>query len=200
MAAPKGKTKPAKKKPASKKKWRKGHHPGGRPTAYKIEYSDMAKLCIEDSGFSMYKLAKLFDVSRSTIYKWIEDHKEFSDSVEKARDKYDGIKIHKSLVKRAEGFAYIETTQEAKPVIFKHADGAEEIQGDRLLVTKKVRKYFPPDIASIKHWQVNRDPGKWKDKHDVDLTDSRMVQDILAALPPEIAEGVKAAIKAKGKK
>jgi len=161
-----------KKTASSKKKWRKGHHPGGRPTAYKIEFCDMAKLCIEDSGFSMYKLAKLFSVDRSQIYRWMERYDEFRNAVETARDVYDGIKIHKSLVKRAEGFAYVETTQEAKPVIKVNPDGSEEVTDSKLMVTKKVRKYFPPDIASIKHWQVNRDPEKWKDRQSVDLNAS----------------------------
>jgi len=39
-----------------------------------------------------------------------------------------------------------------------------------------------------------------RDKHDVDLMDNRMVQLILESLPPDVAEGVRAAIKAKGKK
>jgi len=90
----------------------KKKHPGGRPTAYKPEYSRMAQLCIEDSGFSMYKLAKLFDVSRSTIYRWMEEEKEFSDGVEKGRCTWEGLKIHQSLVKRAVGFTYTETTKE----------------------------------------------------------------------------------------
>jgi len=179
---PKGKPKT---KAPQKKKWRKGHHPGGRPTSYKPEFCGMAKLCIEDSGFSLIKLAKLFDVSRSTIYKWMEEHKEFSDTLEKARDFYDGIKIHKSLVKRAEGFAYNETTQEVD-------------KEGKMAIVRKVRKYFPPDIASIKHWQVNRDPEKWKDRQNIDLSasvattvklDESDKQDIL-----ELLQGVKSMI------
>jgi len=156
----------AKKKPARKAKTtKKGKHPGGRPTDYKPEYARMAHLCIEDSGFSMYKLAKLFNVDRVTIYRWLEKHKEFRNGVEKGRTTWDGHKIHTSLVKRSVGFSYTETTQEAKPIIMKNTDtGEETVFGDRLLITKKVRKYFPPDVAAIKHWQVNRDPEKWRDR------------------------------------
>ena len=140
------------KKPAKKAKIvKKGKHPGGRPTDYRPEYTDMAKLCIEDSGFSMYKLAKLFSVDRATIYRWMESNKEFCDGVEKARTVWDGHKIHKSLVKRSVGFSWNEVTHEPNP------DG-------ELKITRKVRKYFPPDVAAIKHWQVNRDPSKWRDR------------------------------------
>lgn len=136
----------------------KKKHPGGRPPDYKPEYAQMAQFCIEDSGFSMFKLAKLFKVSRSTIYRWIEGHQEFRDAVEKGRTVWDGLKIHKSLVKRAVGFRYTETTQEA------------DENGD-MKTTKKVSKMFPPDVAAIKHWQVNRDPDRWKDRQDVHVTD-----------------------------
>ena len=85
---------------------------GGRPTKYKPEYAEMAKFVIEDSGFSMYKLAKLFDVPRSIIYRWMEKHKAFSDGIKSGRRTYEGLKIHRSLVKKAVGFYYTEKTKE----------------------------------------------------------------------------------------
>lgn len=141
---------------------------GGRPTAYKKEYAQMAQFCIEDSGFSMYKLAKLFNVTRSTIYRWIEHEKEFSDAVDKGRKIWEGLKIHQSLVKRAVGFSYTETTREAKPIVFIDNEGNETIQGNKLLITKKVRKHYPADVAAIKWWQINRDPEKWQEKQKVE--------------------------------
>lgn len=162
----------------------KKKHPGGRPPTYKPEYADMAKLCIEDSGFSMYKLAKLFNVSRSTIYAWIDTHKEFSDGVKQGRKHYEGIKIHKSLVKRAVGFGYNERTRESK--------FDPETNQNKLVVTKIVRKYYPPDIASIKHWQVNLDPQNWKDKQNLEI--GVKLEDILAALPEPYASEVRAAL------
>ena len=39
-----------------------------------------------------------------------------------------------------------------------------------------------------------------RDKRDVDFNDNRMVQLILESLPPDMAEGVRVAIKAEGKK
>ena len=172
-----------KKKPAKKAKiTKKGKHPGGRPTSYKPEYADMAKLCIEDSGFSMYKLAKLFNVTRSTIYRWVEIEKEFSDYVEKARTVWDGHKIHKSLVKRSVGFSYNEVTREPNTT-------------GELTVTRKVRKYFPPDVAAIKHWQVNREPKRWKDRssHEIGGPDGGPV-DIMVknGIPPELKAQIKA--------
>ena len=139
-----------------KKKKDKEKDLGGRPTDYRPEYANMAKICIEDSGFSMYKLAKLFGVSRSTIYRWMEYEDKFSDGIKKGRTTFEGIKIHKSLVKRAEGFAYNETTKEL-----------DQATG-KMKTTKIVRKYYPPDVAAIKHWQTNMDPENWRDKQSVE--------------------------------
>ena len=163
---------PTKKKPAKKTKAPKKNK-GGRPTDYKPEYARMAQLCIEDSGFSMYKLAKLFNVTRSTIYRWLEIEKEFSDGVEKGRTVWDGQKIHISLVKRAVGFSYSETTKEPD-------------NNGTMKTVKKVRKYFPPDVAAIKHWQVNRDPVRWKDKSEHVLTgkDGGPIEQIVSFPPP----------------
>ncbi len=133
----------------------KKKHPGGRPPDYKPEYAEMAQFVIEDSGFSMFKLAKLFNVSHRTIYRWIEDYTKFCHAVEKGRTTWDGHKIHKSLVKRSVGFSYNETTHEADK------DGT-------MVKTKVVRKYFPPDVAAMKHWQVNRQPDQWRDKHETE--------------------------------
>ena len=130
----------------------------------------MAQFCIEDSGFSMYKLAKLFKVVRSTIYRWMEHEKEFSDGVEHGRRTWEGLKIHQSLVKKAIGFTYTETTREAHPVIREDEEGNKMITGHDLMVTKRVRKYYPPDVAAIKHWQVNRHPEKWQDRQNIDAT------------------------------
>ncbi|MBU0997913.1 MAG: helix-turn-helix domain-containing protein [Firmicutes bacterium] len=150
----------------------KKKNPIGRPTKYRKEYAQMAKVVIEDSGLSIVKLAKLFNVDRNTIYKWFQDVPEFLSTVETARDFYDGIKIHKSLVKRAVGFAYNETTREAGE------DG-------ELRTMKKVRKYFPPDVSAIKHWQVNRHPEKWRDRQETAVLFDEPLVDIVRKLRNE---------------
>jgi hypothetical protein len=69
---------------------------------------------------------------------------------------WEGQKIHKSLVKRAVGFRYTETTSETD-------------DSGVLKITKKVSKYYPPDVAAIKHWQSNMDPENWKDRQSFEI-------------------------------
>ena len=150
-------------------------HPGGRPTDYKPDYARMAKIAIEKSGFSVPSLAKLFNVDRATIYRWMDKHPEFCDAIRDGRKTYEGIKIHRALAKRAVGYTYTETYRELNPIT------------GELEVVKKVRKQQPPDVAAIKHWQVNMDPDNWKDKKHVsgDMVISQAIAELEAEGRPK---------------
>lgn len=127
---------------------------GGRPTDYQPEFARQALFVIEDSGFSMAKLCKLFNVARSTIYRWMEFNTEFSDAIRQGRKAFEGLKIHRALVKRATGYRYTETVKEWDPVLKDYR------------VVKKTAKQVAPDVNAIKHWQVNMDPKNWTDQKD----------------------------------
>lgn len=131
--------------------------PGG-PTKYKPSYAKLAQVAIEEGGFSINGLCRLFGVrSRSTIYLWMETHKKFSDAIKKGRKHFEGTKIHKALVKRAVGFRYTETTRE------RNAEG-------QMQITKKVSKMVVPDVPAIRYYQNNVDPDNWRDKQDIDVS------------------------------
>ena len=131
-----------------------------RPSKFKKEFLPQVKTLLEDQGFTIAKLASFFNVSRSTIYYWIDSEKEFSDVVTQARKAFDGEKIYNSLVKRATGYKYTETTK------------ALDDKTGELVTVKAVKKEVAPDVAAIKHWQTNRDPEHWsedKEKPDYNL-------------------------------
>ena len=52
----------------------------GRPTDYDPAYCDEARVFLAD-GFSLAALAGHLGVARSTVYKWVDEHPEFSDAV-----------------------------------------------------------------------------------------------------------------------
>lgn len=65
-------------------------HPGGRPTKYKPEYCQAIIEYFKDPEVQPLPLfedyAIKLDVSKSTLYKWGEDHKEFSDSLKRCKE------------------------------------------------------------------------------------------------------------------
>lgn len=59
--------------------------PGGRPTKYKKKYHNAEFLKLSRQGKNFKQIAAKWDVMRSTLYKWAEEHPEFSDTMEKGR-------------------------------------------------------------------------------------------------------------------
>jgi hypothetical protein len=150
----------------------------GRPTDYNEDYPRQARLLIEKSGFSITNMAKLFNVSRSTIYVWLDEHTRFMDNIRKGRKHFEGIKVHKALEKRAIGYRYTETVKELDP------------KTGTMRTVKKTSKQMAPDVSAIKHWQVNMDPDNWKDKKYVDgnLTIGQALADLEAEGRPTPGE------------
>jgi len=59
---------------------------GGRPMKYKKAYCKIAENVLAE-GFSMAVVAADCDVTRETIYNWMENHPEFFDSIKRGQQK-----------------------------------------------------------------------------------------------------------------
>jgi len=75
--------------------------PVGRPTLYREEYGDVI---IEwmDQGFSLSAAASRLDVSRGTVYDWLDAHPEFAAKVKIAQNKRQFF-LENRLLKATEG-------------------------------------------------------------------------------------------------
>ena len=134
---------------------------GGRPTDYDPDYHPpKAREFCSEFGFTDVTLAKLFDIAKSTVNKWKKEHPEFSDSIHAGKDEFDSEKVEQSLLKRALGFRYTETTREC----------VNPAADTKLVITKKVSKYCIPDVPAGSKWLNNRRPSRWRDKQDIELT------------------------------
>ncbi|MHC4649215.1 MAG: hypothetical protein ACYTBJ_27505 [Planctomycetota bacterium] len=129
-----------------------GKHPGGRPTKYREEYCDLAyKFCLL-GGATDEKLAKLFEVTESTISKWKLDHPKFSESLKDGKERADA-EIVKALFHRAKGY------QHPEDKIFLH-------EGEPVIVPTV--KHYPPDTGAACMWLKNR--AGWRDKVDHEIS------------------------------
>lgn len=57
---------------------------GGRPTIYKPEYCERAIKYMRN-GASITEVAYLLNITRSTLYEWIDLHEEFADALKHGR-------------------------------------------------------------------------------------------------------------------
>lgn len=130
--------------------------PAGAPTKYKKEYNKQVyKLCL--LGATNQELADFFEVHVNTIKNWYKSESEFLSAVKRGKEKADAD-VAKSLLKRAKGYRYKEITRENK-------------QGyGKPVVTKVVTKQVAPDTGAAMAWLKNRQPDKWRDKHDLELS------------------------------
>lgn len=147
------------------KKVVKATAPVGRPTKYRPEYAELAyKFCL--LGANNDKLAVLFDVSGSTIDKWIAEIPEFSGKVIAGRETADA-EIAYSLFHRAKGYS--------------HPDVDIKVIQNQIVETQLV-KHYPPDTGAATLWLKNRQPTVWRDKVESVVTgaDGGPVQHSLA--------------------
>ena len=126
----------------------------GRPSKYKTEYTDQAyKLCL--LGATDKDLAMFFDTSEQTINSWKEHQPEFLESLKRGKLEADAV-VAQKLYHRAIGYEHVETI-------------TANYQGK---ITDKldVVKHYAPDPTAAIFWLKNRQPDKWRDKQDVNLS------------------------------
>ena len=127
--------------------------PAGRPTVYKPEYAEMARLsCI--LGATNPVLAGQFGVARSTVDRWIAEIPDFRDAVRNGRELADA-KVACALFARATGMKH-EATR-----VFCH-------DGKPVTVTYTVE--LPPDVRACMYWLRNRQPELWRENRRLETS------------------------------
>lgn len=140
-----------------------------RQTKYKPKFAEVAyKLCNE-KGYTDKQLAVHFKVSEATINNWKRRFLEFLESLKKGKDDFDSRVVEQSLLKRAVGYSYVETTRELQVDNEEVIDEESEISIQTLVVTKKVTKHMAPDVTAQIFWLKNRQPDRWRDTRDLNV-------------------------------
>jgi hypothetical protein len=129
---------------------KKAKHAGGRPTKYKPEITVQAHILAEH-GFTDKEIAEVFAVTEQTLNNWKRKYPQFFESLKAGKEIADQ-KVVQSLYERALGYSHPEVH-------------ITSFQGS---VTKTdIIKHYPPDPTSAIFWLKNRQPDKWREKHEV---------------------------------
>ncbi len=143
-------------------------HAGGRPTEFKPEMCEQAKLAT-GRGFTDKDLAKLFGVSEVTINAWKHEYPEFLKSLQEGKEIADDL-VEKSLFERATGYSHPD-------VHITTYEGDVEIT--------PIIKHYPPDTAAAFIWLKNRRPKSWRDKTEVEHSGTLAIQPQITIVPPQ---------------
>ncbi len=147
----------------------------GRPTKYKAAYNEQAKkLC--KLGATDVDLAEFFGVNPDTIYEWKNKYVTFSEALKEAKDELDK-QVEKSLYNRAMGY-----THESEKLFYDKGTGE--------VVRAATKEHYPPDATSMIFWLKNRQPTKWRDKQEHEVSgpggkDLSIVVNLLPSVAPD---------------
>lgn len=111
------------------------------------------------NGLTIEQIANNLGISKTTLYKYMEDHIELSERLKKGKEVID-IEVENALLKRALGYKYEEVTKEK--ILNRETKQYE------LKITKVVTKEVQPDTTAQIFWLKNRKPGEWRDRKEVE--------------------------------
>jgi hypothetical protein len=124
-----------------------------RPSSYKPSFNKTAeKLCM--LGLTDVQIANVFEVSEVTLNSWKKKFPLFLKSLKRGKAIADG-QVVESLFKRATGYSHPDSQ------IFYNSKTKE-------VIVEKTVKHYAPDTTAAIFWLKNRQPEKWRDKHEVD--------------------------------
>ncbi len=107
-----------------------------------------------EAGKTEAEIAEVIGVCLKTIANWKGKHPELLHAVREARQVADDL-VEASLYQRAVGYTHPEEK------VFQYEGG---------VVTHDTKKHYPPDTAAAMFWLRNRQPGRWKEKVEGDVT------------------------------
>ena len=127
----------------------------GRPSLYREEFAEQArKLCL--LGATDQELADFFGIDVRTVYDWKRTKPDFSQAI--ARGKiFADAQVAAKLYERACGYVVNATK------LYRQDDGSV------LQVPFTIE--HPPDTQAASLWLRNRQPHRWRDRHQVDVAD-----------------------------
>lgn len=142
---------------------------------------------IKKDSYTIAEICTLSGISESTYYEWVDTKTEFSEQIEKARDKFDEMLVSeakKSLIKKIKGY----TVKETKIVTIPSEKRDEA--GNPLPKIKEqtvIDKHFQPDTGAIVFALTNKAPDEYKNRLNNELT-GKGGKDLFAKLTDEDLE------------
>lgn len=125
----------------------------GRKSTFKEEYITLA-LNYSLLGATDIEMADFFGVTEKTFNSWKKQYPEFLQSLKKGKFQADSV-IASKLFQRAKGYSH--------PDI--------HVSNYKGVITKTdLTKHYPPDTTAAIFWLKNRQPDKWRDRIDNNIS------------------------------
>ena len=124
---------------------------GGRPS--KILHIDREQVkSLYIAGLTDEQVAEFLKIDKATLNRWKNRFPEFRASIKDWKIKADTVIVN-SLFHRARGYSH---------------SAIKFFQCGKKVIKVPYIEHYPPDPTSLIFWLKNRQPEKWRDKHEVD--------------------------------
>lgn len=133
-------------------------------------------------GLTDEQIAKNLGISKTSLYKYKEEHIELFELLKKGKEIID-YEVENSLLKKALGFK--ETIKKAikiKNVEYENGRRLRETE-DIVMVDEEI--FVQPDTTAQIFWLKNRRPDKWRDKQVIESNNTIEVKNPLEGLSTE---------------
>ncbi len=128
--------------------------PAGRPSKYEsLDLEQVRK--VASRGWTDKEMADFFDVAESTWNLWKIKHDEFSESLKDWKSEADQ-RVERSLYEKAVGYTHLDTK-------FASFEG-------RITDSVEYAKHYAPDTTAAIYWLNNRQPDKWKNIKQTEIS------------------------------
>jgi transposase len=160
------------------------------------------KICqlIGTDSYTIAEICKIVGISEALFYRWKAEKVEFLETIKKAENSFNElvtVEAKRSLMKKIRGY----TEQEKKTVTVD--TGKKDDSGKAIVRVKEhtvTDKHYQPDTAAIIFALTNRDPEKWKNRINGELT-GKDGKDLFEGFDPsKLSEAERSALLAIAKK
>lgn len=130
-------------------------------------------------GLTYEDIAHNVGINVATLATWRTKYSAIDEALMCGREVAD-IRVENALYKRANGYDYVEETQELR---------LDKESGEyRMVTTKTITKHMPPDTTAQIFWLKNRKPNDWRDKREqqIDVNDGKEIG--VALMAPVLEE------------
>ena len=126
---------------------------------------------VKADNYTIAEICTQVGISIAIYYKWLEDHPEFAEAIEQAKDERMQMYVQeakRSLLKKIKGYEVTETKVVTVP-----SKGAKGEDGQPKPIIKEQhtsKKHVQPDTAAIIFTLTNGDPEHWKNRQHNEVT------------------------------
>ena len=113
-------------------------------------------------GLTDEQIAHNIGIVPSTLYEWKKKYLEISEALKRGKEVIDR-QVENALLKRALGYEY----EEVKQIVEKDETGK-----DRKRIEKTTKQVIPDVTAQI-YWLKNRKPEQWREKREVEISNTQ---------------------------